>query len=49
VLTNIQVGADVEPALQRLATAAELGFDDAVVFDLTPTDERLRAVRSAFS
>lgn len=47
VVTNIQVGEDVGPAIDRLGRLADVGFDDAVVFDLTPTRDRLAMIREA--
>jgi alkanesulfonate monooxygenase SsuD/methylene tetrahydromethanopterin reductase-like flavin-dependent oxidoreductase (luciferase family) len=49
IITNIQAGRDLGPAFDRITTAAELGFDDAIVFDTSPTEGRLAAVRDAFS
>ncbi len=47
VVTNVQVGREVGPTVDRLVHLAELGFDDAVILDLTPTEERLVAIRDA--
>ena len=47
VVTNVQVGREVGPSVDRLAHLAELGFDDAVILDLTPSEERLVAIREA--
>jgi len=49
VVTNIQVGEDLAPTLNRLARLAAMGFDDAVVLDLTPSRERLEAIREGFA
>lgn len=49
VVTNLQVPAEMGPAIDRLHRLEELGFDDAVVLDLTPSEERLAAIRSALS
>lgn len=45
IVTNVQVGAEVAPVVDRLHHLAELGFDDAVIFDLTPSEDRLAQVR----
>ena len=47
VVTNVQVGRDIGPAIDRLAHFRELGFDDAVTLDLTPDDQRLIAIRNS--
>lgn len=47
IVTNVQVGPDSGPTRDRLQHLAELGFDDAVVFDLHPTEARLAAIRAA--
>ncbi|MEM7324140.1 MAG: LLM class flavin-dependent oxidoreductase [Actinomycetota bacterium] len=44
VVTNIQVGEDTGPAVERINRLGEMGFDDVVVVDLNPTDDRLAAV-----
>lgn len=49
IVTNIQVGKDLGPTIDRLARLSELGFDDAVVLDLTPSEERLAAIQSALT
>ncbi len=49
IVTNVQVAENIDETVQRLGHLAELGFDDAVVFDLTPTEERLAAVRAAIA
>ncbi len=43
VVTNVQAHDELEPALERLAHLEELGFDDGVLFDLQPTEDRLRS------
>jgi alkanesulfonate monooxygenase SsuD/methylene tetrahydromethanopterin reductase-like flavin-dependent oxidoreductase (luciferase family) len=43
LVTNVQVGRDIGPAVDRLTHFRELGFDDAVIMDLTPDDQRLIA------
>ena len=47
VVTNVQAGDDLGPTIERLGRLAALGFDDAVVFDLQPSGQRLAAVRDA--
>lgn len=47
IVTNLQVGDDLAPAIERLGRLAGMGFDDAVVFDLTPTRNRLAALRES--
>ena len=47
VVTNLQIGDDLAPAIDRVGRLAGLGFDDVVVFDLTPTPARLATVRDA--
>lgn len=49
VVTNIQAGEDLAPTIDRLTKLAELGFDDAVVLDLTPRRDRLAAIREAMT
>lgn len=49
IVTNVQVQADTGPAIDRLHRLGELGFDDAVVLDLTPSEERLAEIRSALT
>ena len=44
IVTNVQVGEDTDVVIDRLHHLAELGFDDAVLFDLTPTEDRLADV-----
>lgn len=45
IVTNVQVGRDPAPTLDRLAHLAELGFDDAVVLVSRPRAERLQLLR----
>ena len=45
IVTNIQVGEDLAPTIDRLGRLAELGFDDAVILDLTPSQDRLATIR----
>lgn len=45
VVTNLQVGEDPGPVIDRLHHLAELGFDDAVIVDPTPSEERLARIR----
>jgi alkanesulfonate monooxygenase SsuD/methylene tetrahydromethanopterin reductase-like flavin-dependent oxidoreductase (luciferase family) len=47
VVTNVQVGSEVAPVIDRIAYLTELGFDDIVVFDVTPTEDRLAEIRTA--
>ncbi len=47
VVTNIQPGEDLAPTIEQLHRFAEMGFDDAVVFDLAATRERVAEVREA--
>jgi len=47
VVTNLQLGPDLGPALERLAHLGELGFDDAVVLDLSASEARLARVLEA--
>ena len=47
VVTNIQPGDDLGPTIDRLHRLAEMGFDDATVFDVQPTVERLHRLREA--
>ena len=46
IVTNVQVRDDPGPAIERLHRLAAMGFDDAVVFDLTPTEDRLARIRA---
>lgn len=43
VITNIHAAADLGPTLDRLDRFADLGFDDAVVFDLALDEKRAAA------
>jgi alkanesulfonate monooxygenase SsuD/methylene tetrahydromethanopterin reductase-like flavin-dependent oxidoreductase (luciferase family) len=47
VVTNVPVGREVTPVLERLAHLRELGFDDAVILDPAPSEARFAAVRGA--
>lgn len=49
VVTNIQVQQDPGPALERLHQLHELGFDDAVLFDLAPNPDRFGQLIEAFN
>jgi alkanesulfonate monooxygenase SsuD/methylene tetrahydromethanopterin reductase-like flavin-dependent oxidoreductase (luciferase family) len=44
VVANVLVGSEIEPTLERLAHIRELGFDDAVVLDLAPSEERFASI-----
>jgi alkanesulfonate monooxygenase SsuD/methylene tetrahydromethanopterin reductase-like flavin-dependent oxidoreductase (luciferase family) len=44
VVTNIAVPAEIGPAVSRLHALAAMGFDDAVVFDRHPSEERFHAI-----
>lgn len=46
IATNLRVEEDPGPTIERLGRLAEMGFDDAVVVDPTPTEERLALVRA---
>ena len=48
IVTTIRIGADVGSAVDRLHRLADIGFDDAVVFDLHTSADRLAAVRQGF-
>ncbi len=48
IVTTIGVGADVGPTIDRLHLLAGMGFDDAVVYDLDASVDRLAAVRQGF-
>ncbi|MCY3861965.1 MAG: LLM class flavin-dependent oxidoreductase [bacterium] len=49
IVTTIQVGTDVGPTIDRLHRLAAAGFDDAVVYDLDTSVDRLAAVRQGFA
>jgi alkanesulfonate monooxygenase SsuD/methylene tetrahydromethanopterin reductase-like flavin-dependent oxidoreductase (luciferase family) len=49
VVTNVQIGPDVTPTIERLHHLRSMGFDDGVVLDLTPTAGRYAALREAFT
>ncbi len=44
IVTNVQVGDDIGPAIERLRHLAALGFDDAVVVDRLASEDRLGAI-----
>ncbi len=46
IVTNLQVGDDPGPTIERLHRLAAMGFDDAVVLDPAPTEERLARIRA---
>lgn len=46
---SVQVGPDVGPTVERLGHLADLGFDDAVVFDVLASEQRLAEIREAVS
>lgn len=46
VVTTLRVGDEVEPTIERLHRLADMGFDDAVVVDPAPTEERLARLRA---
>ncbi|MDH3681444.1 MAG: LLM class flavin-dependent oxidoreductase [Acidimicrobiia bacterium] len=41
IVTNVQIADDLDPGLDRLHRLADLGFDDAIVVDRTPSEDRL--------
>ncbi len=45
VATNVQAGAELGPTIDRINHLGEIGFDDVVVLDLTPSLERLTRIR----
>lgn len=47
IVTNVQIGQESGPGIERLQGLAEIGFDDAVVFDLAFTPERAALIRAA--
>jgi alkanesulfonate monooxygenase SsuD/methylene tetrahydromethanopterin reductase-like flavin-dependent oxidoreductase (luciferase family) len=47
IVTHVAVPRDLAPAIDRLHTLREIGFDDAIVFDRHPTEERFRALVDA--
>ena len=47
IVTNVQAKEDLEPTIERLKHLRELGFDDAVLFDLAHTRERGATVIAA--
>lgn len=44
IVTNVQVGPDLDETKQRVERLGAIGFDDAVLFDLTPSEDRLAAM-----
>ena len=46
VVTTLRVGDELDPTIERLHRLAEMGFDDAVIVDPTPTEERLARLRA---
>jgi alkanesulfonate monooxygenase SsuD/methylene tetrahydromethanopterin reductase-like flavin-dependent oxidoreductase (luciferase family) len=44
VAANILMGPEIGPTAERLAHLRELGFDDAVVLDLAPSEERFASI-----
>lgn len=48
VVSSVQVADEITPTLERLVRFAELGFDDAVVFDMKPSEERYAALLAGF-
>lgn len=49
VVSSIQVANEIAPTLERLSRFAELGFDDAVVFDMKPSEERFATLLAGFA
>ncbi len=49
VVTNVQVGDDLGPVIDRVHHLAELGFDDIVIGDLRATPDRLAQLRAAIA
>ncbi len=47
VVTNVQVARDTARTVDHLMRLRELGFDDAVVLDLLPSEDRLASLREA--
>jgi alkanesulfonate monooxygenase SsuD/methylene tetrahydromethanopterin reductase-like flavin-dependent oxidoreductase (luciferase family) len=47
IVTNVQVGNDLGRAVDRLQHLADLGFDDAVVLDQSPSLDRLAKLRDS--
>lgn len=46
IVTNVQVGEDLEPAIERVNHLAAIGFDDVVVVDMAASAERFEEIRS---
>jgi len=49
IVTNIDVPSDVGAAVARVRALEAMGFDDAVVFDRRPGEDRFRTIREAVS
>jgi alkanesulfonate monooxygenase SsuD/methylene tetrahydromethanopterin reductase-like flavin-dependent oxidoreductase (luciferase family) len=47
IVTNVQLGAELGPALDRMSRLADMGFDDVVCLDLQPTSDRIVAIPEA--
>ncbi len=47
IVTNVQIGEDPGPGIERLQGLAAMGFDDVVAFDLAFTPERAAQIRDA--
>jgi alkanesulfonate monooxygenase SsuD/methylene tetrahydromethanopterin reductase-like flavin-dependent oxidoreductase (luciferase family) len=47
IVTHVPVPRDLAPAIERLHALREMGFDDAVVLDRRPTDERFSLLLDA--
>ncbi len=47
-VTNVQIGDDPGPAVDRLRHLAELGFDDASILDLRASPERFAMIKESF-
>lgn len=45
IVTNVQASAEPGATIDRINRLAEIGFDDVVVLDLTPSLERLTTIR----
>lgn len=49
IVTNVQVGKELGPSIERLAHLSELGFDDAVVVDFAASAERWGTIMEALA
>ena len=49
IVTNVQVSADLGPAIERIHRLAAMGFDDVVVGDTIASAERLATIRQAIN